>query len=70
MMRLPPRFTYRKLVRASRMAEQRGARLMGLDGRSFLQRNDSHHFLRAVDDLLITGPTLTNVMDLQITLLG
>jgi hydroxypyruvate reductase len=46
------------------------AKLMGLDGQSFLQRNDSHNFLRAVNDLLITGPTLTNVMDLQITLLG
>ena len=42
----------------------------GLDPRAFLEHNDSYNLLRAVNDLLITGPTLTNVMDLQITLLG
>jgi hydroxypyruvate reductase len=46
------------------------AKLIGIDGRAFLDRNDSYSFLRAVDDLLITGPTLTNVMDLQITLIA
>jgi predicted amino acid dehydrogenase len=30
MMRRPPSFTYRRLIRAARMAERRGARLMGL----------------------------------------
>ena len=36
----------------------------------FLDRNDSYHFLQATGDLLITGPTFTNVMDLQIVLVG
>jgi hydroxypyruvate reductase len=45
----------------------RGAAL-GLDASEFLARNDSYHFLRATGDLLITGPTFTNVMDLQIIL--
>jgi glycerate 2-kinase len=41
-----------------------------LDAEKFLARNDSYNFLHASDDLLITGPTLTNVMDLQITLIA
>jgi glycerate-2-kinase len=45
----------------------RGAAL-GLDAGEFLARNDSYHFLRATGDLLITGPTFTNVIDLQIIL--
>jgi glycerate-2-kinase len=45
----------------------RGAAL-GLDAGEFLARNDSYHFLRATGDLVITGPTFTNVMDLQIIL--
>jgi hydroxypyruvate reductase len=36
----------------------------------FLQRNDSYHFLQATEDLLRTGPTLTNVMDLQVWLIA
>jgi hydroxypyruvate reductase len=42
----------------------------GLDAEKFLARNDSYHFLKATGDLLITGPTLTNVMDLQIMLVN
>jgi hydroxypyruvate reductase len=42
----------------------------GLNAREFLERNDSYPFLRSTGDLLITGPTLTNVMDLQVTLIG
>jgi hydroxypyruvate reductase len=34
----------------------------------FLENNDSYRFLAAAGDLFITGPTLTNVMDLQVTL--
>ena len=41
-----------------------------LDPQTFLDRNDSYHFLLATDDLLLTGPTWTNVMDLQITLIA
>lgn len=48
----------------------RRAREMGLDPVDYLHRNDSYHFFREVGGLLITGPTGTNVMDLQILLLG
>jgi glycerate 2-kinase len=41
-----------------------------LDAADYLARNDSYHFLRATGDLLITGATLTNVMDLQVTLIA
>jgi glycerate 2-kinase len=41
-----------------------------LDAADFLARNDSYSFFQATGDLLVTGPTLTNVMDLQITLIG
>jgi hydroxypyruvate reductase len=47
---------------------QRG-RDKGLDARSHLERNDSYPFLKLVDDLLYTGPTLTNVMDLRLVLI-
>ncbi len=43
-------------------------RTMGLDAWSFLKENDSYSFFRQLGDLLITGPTGTNVMDLQIVL--
>ena len=42
----------------------------GLDAREYLARNDSYRFLRATGDLLVTGPTFTNVMDLRLILLG
>ena len=35
---------------------------------SYLENNDSYTFFKSIDDLLITGPTQTNVMDLQILL--
>src|SRR5688572_2847511 len=38
----------------------------GLDARDYLSRNDSYHYLNATDDLLVTGPTFTNVMDLRL----
>ena len=40
------------------------ARALGLDPLAFLERNDSYHFLRQTDALLVTGPTNTNVNDL------
>ncbi|MBM4261206.1 MAG: glycerate kinase [Deltaproteobacteria bacterium] len=43
---------------------------LGLDVASFLANNDTYHYLKAVDELLITGPTLTNVMDVQVMLIG
>ena len=36
----------------------------------FLRDNDSFTFLQSVRDLITTGPTQTNLMDLQILLAG
>jgi glycerate-2-kinase len=44
-------------------------RMRGLDARDFLERNDSYNFFRETGDLLITGPTGTNVMDIQILII-
>ena len=48
---------------------QRG-RDQGLDAADFLRRNDSHPYLSAVGDLLVTGPTFTNVMDLCVVIVA
>jgi glycerate 2-kinase len=42
----------------------------GMDPHAFLARNDSHGFFQPLGDLLVTGPTLTNVMDIQVVLVG
>jgi hydroxypyruvate reductase len=42
----------------------------GLDARTHLAANDSYPFLKSIGDLLMTGPTLTNVMDLRLVLLS
>ena len=44
------------------------ARNQGLDAGAFLARNDSYDFFQSVGGLIITGPSGTNVMDLQIRL--
>jgi glycerate 2-kinase len=44
------------------------AKHMGLDPHNYLNRNDSYHFFHRLGDLLITGPTHTNVMDVRIIL--
>jgi len=44
------------------------AREKGLSPTEFLAENNSYHFFQHLDDLLITGPTNTNVMDLHIIL--
>jgi glycerate-2-kinase len=36
----------------------------------YLNNNDSYHFFEALGDLIKTGPTNTNVMDLRIVLVG
>ncbi len=48
---------------------ERASRL-GLDARGALEANDAYPFFRALDDLVTTGPTLTNVMDLVCLLVG
>jgi glycerate 2-kinase len=42
----------------------------GLDPKDFLRRNDSYNFFQELGDLLITGPTRTNVMDIYMLLIG
>ncbi len=44
-------------------------REMGLDPLRFLEENDSYHYFEKLGDLLITGPTKTNVMDLRVCIL-
>ncbi len=44
-------------------------RTQSLDTRALLDNNDAYHALQAIDDLLITGATGTNVADLLIVLL-
>jgi glycerate 2-kinase len=40
------------------------ARQKGLDPAAYLARNDSYHFFQCLGDLIVTGPTQTNVNDL------
>lgn len=42
----------------------------GLKARQYLTNNDSYSFFKELEDLLITGPTNTNVMDLRVILVG
>ena len=38
--------------------------------RDFLDRNDSYRYFESLNDLVITGPTNTNVMDVRLILVG
>ena len=42
----------------------------GLDAREFLSNNDAYHFFQSLDDLIITGPTNTNVNDVMLAMVG
>jgi len=42
----------------------------GADAHASLAENDAYHLLQATGDLLVTGPTRTNVMDVRIVLVG
>lgn len=42
------------------------ARTLNLDPRSYLDRNDSYNFFAPLGELIITGPTMTNVNDLAL----
>ena len=46
------------------------ARAEGLDARAVLAGHDSHSFFGALEDLIITGPTLTNVNDIRAILIA
>ncbi len=39
---------------------------IGLDAENYLAENDSYTFFEALGDLIITGPTKTNVMDIRL----
>ncbi len=42
---------------------------LGLSPREYLDADDAYHFFKPLGDLLITGPTQTNVMDLRVMLI-
>jgi glycerate-2-kinase len=46
------------------------ARALGLDPRAALAAHDSYGVFEALDDLVVTGPTLTNVNDVRALLIG
>ena len=46
------------------------AEKLGLNAADFLARNDSYHFFEPLSDLIKTGPTGTNVMDVRLALFG
>lgn len=46
------------------------ARRLGLDAAAYLDDNNSYEFFDALGDLVRTGPTGTNVMDIQVMLAG
>ena len=44
------------------------AKSLGLDSKKYLENNDAYPFFKKLGDLLFTGPTHTNVMDVRIFL--
>jgi hydroxypyruvate reductase len=46
------------------------ARERGLDAKAMLANNDGYEFFQALGDLVVTGPTLTNVNDFRAVLIG
>jgi glycerate 2-kinase len=46
------------------------AKSMGLNPKAHLENNDAYPFFKKLGDLLITGPTHTNVMDVRILLIA
>jgi glycerate 2-kinase len=44
------------------------AKTMGLNPKVYLENNDAYSFFQKLGDLLITGPTHTNVMDVRVLL--
>jgi hydroxypyruvate reductase len=46
------------------------ARALGLDPARMLEDNDAYTLFAALDDLIVTGPTLTNVNDFRAVLIA
>jgi hydroxypyruvate reductase len=42
----------------------------GPEAQKYLDANDSYHYFEQLGDLVITGPTNTNVMDVRVMLVG
>jgi glycerate-2-kinase len=49
---------------------RRRAAAAGVDGHVALAANDAHRFLAASGDLVVTGPTNTNLLDLYLIIRG
>lgn len=45
-------------------------RTAGLDAWALLAGHDSYSFFRGIGDLVVTGPTLTNVNDIRAVLIA
>ncbi len=48
----------------------RRAQRLGINPDEYLRNNDSYNFFQPLGDLIVTGPTRTNVMDVRICLVG
>jgi glycerate-2-kinase len=48
----------------------RMAKARGMDPETYMKNNDSYHFFKEINELFVTGPTGTNVMDIQIMVLA
>jgi hydroxypyruvate reductase len=46
------------------------AAALGLSATALLERNDGFSFFEALGDLVVTGPTLTNVNDVRAVLIA
>jgi glycerate 2-kinase len=46
------------------------AQALGLKAQDYLDRNDAYRFFEALGDLVVTGPTFTNVNDFRAMLIG
>ena len=46
------------------------ARARGLDPRAALAANDAYHFFAGLGDLVVTGPTGTNLLDVYLALIA
>jgi glycerate 2-kinase len=47
----------------------RNAEKIGFDIKEYMNNNDSYYFFKGLGDLIVTGPTHTNVMDIRIILI-
>ena len=46
------------------------ARELGLEPASYLENNDSYHFFEKLGDLVVTGPSGTNIMDITVLIIS